>query len=169
MFRIVLDPTKCDGCRTCEAVCACVNEGEANPAKARIKVVRTVEEDILYSIPVFCMQCERAACEEVCPRHAISRGPNGVLSVDEEKCVGCRMCEIACPVGAVMVNVDRHVSTKCNQCEVLGGEPQCVKHCFTGALQFVPADRVGVTKARAKSAAFLELQRRPGVVEEGMR
>jgi len=85
MFKIVLDPTKCDGCRTCEAVCACVNEGEANPAKARIRVVRTIEQEILYSIPVFCMQCERAACEEVCPRHAISRGPNGVLSVDENE------------------------------------------------------------------------------------
>jgi anaerobic carbon-monoxide dehydrogenase iron sulfur subunit len=160
MFRIVLDPTKCDGCRVCEAVCSCANEGEANPAKARIRVVRTIENEILYSIPVFCLQCEKAACEEVCPRHAISRDARGVLSVDAEKCVGCKLCEIACPVGAITVNPEKHVSIKCDQCALMGGEPQCAKHCFTGALQFQSAERVGASKARARSQKFLELQKR---------
>jgi len=160
MMRIVLDPTKCDGCRVCEAVCSCSNEGEANPVKSRIRVVRTTEDEILYSIPVFCLQCDEAACEKVCPRHAISRSSDGVLRVDEEKCVGCKLCEIACPVGAVTVNPDKHVSVKCDQCASSGGDPQCVKHCFTGALQFLPAERVGALKARAKSERFLELQRR---------
>jgi len=160
MMRIVLDPTKCDGCRVCEAVCSCVNEGEANPAKARIRVVRTTENEILYSIPVFCLQCERAACEDVCPRHAIGRDGSGVVAVDTEKCIGCKLCEIACPVGAITVNPEKHVSIKCDQCAVAGGEPQCAKHCFTGALQFLHAERVGASKARAKSEKFLELQRR---------
>jgi carbon-monoxide dehydrogenase iron sulfur subunit len=108
VLRIVLDPAKCDGCRVCEAVCSLVNEGEDNPVKSRIKVIRTIENEIVRSIPVFCQQCEEAYCEAVCPARAISRNNDGVLIVDESKCVGCRLCEIACPVGAITVNPEKH-------------------------------------------------------------
>jgi carbon-monoxide dehydrogenase iron sulfur subunit len=158
MLRIVLDPAKCDGCRICEVVCSLVNEGEFNPEKSRIKVIRTIENEIVRSIPVFCQQCEEAYCEAVCPTHAISRNNSGVLSVDEEKCVGCKLCEIACPVGAITVNPQKGVAIKCNQCAVVG-EPQCVKYCYTEALQLLPAEKVGKAKARAKAEKFLEMQR----------
>jgi carbon-monoxide dehydrogenase iron sulfur subunit len=157
MLRIVLDPAKCDGCRVCEAVCSLVNEGESNPVKSRIKVIRTIENEIVRSIPVFCQQCEEAYCEAVCPARAISRNNDGVLIVDESKCVGCRLCEIACPVGAITVNPEKHVALKCDQCQVIG-EPQCVKYCYTEALQLLPAEQVGRVKARAKAEKFLEMQ-----------
>ena len=159
MLRIVLDPDKCDGCRVCEGVCSLVNEGEFNPAKSRIKVVRTVENQILYSIPVFCLQCEKAYCEKACPPHAISLNGDGVLSVDEEKCIGCKLCEIACPVGAIIVHPEKHVAIKCSLCGIVG-EPQCAKYCYTGALQLLPAERVGMARARAKSEKFLEMERK---------
>ena len=159
MQRIVLDPTKCDGCRVCEAVCSLVNEGESNPVKSRIKVVRTVEKQILYSIPVFCLQCEEAYCSAVCPAHAINRNDAGALIVDEEKCIGCKLCEMACPVGAITVNPDKHVALKCTLCASVG-EPQCVKYCYPQALQLLPAERVGIARARSKAEKFLEMQRK---------
>jgi len=160
MQRIVLDPEKCCGCRICEAVCSLVNEGEFNPVKSRVRVVRTVDNGILYSIPVFCLQCEIAYCESVCPAHAISRNGEGVLHVDDEKCVGCKLCEIACPVGAITVNPEKHVAIKCNCCAVMSGEPQCVKHCYSEALKLLPAERVGIVKARSKAVKFLEMERK---------
>jgi carbon-monoxide dehydrogenase iron sulfur subunit len=159
MLRIVLDQNKCDGCRVCEGVCSLVKEGEANPTKSRIRVVRTVEDQILYSIPVFCQQCEDAYCEEACPSRAISRDGDGVLRVDEEGCIGCKLCEIACPVGAITVHPEKHVAIKCDLCADQDG-PQCAKHCYTGALQAIPAERVGIARARAKSEKFLEMARR---------
>jgi len=159
MLRIVLDPAKCDGCRVCEGACSLVNEGESNPVKSRIRVVRTVENQILYSIPVFCLQCEKAYCEAVCPPHAISRNSDGALIIDKEKCVGCKLCEIACPVGAITVNPDKHIAIKCELCADFG-EPQCVKYCFPKALQLLPAERVGIAEARAKAEKFLEMERR---------
>ena len=159
MLRIVLDPAKCDGCRVCEGVCSLVNEGESNPTKSRIKVVRTVEDQILYSIPVFCLQCEEAYCEAVCPPHAINLNGDGVLSIDEEKCIGCKLCEIACPVGAITVHPEKAVAIKCDLCAGFG-EPQCAKHCYTEALQLLPAERVGISRARAKAGKFLEMERR---------
>lgn len=159
MLRIVLNTAKCNGCRVCEGVCSLVNEGESNPVKSRIRVVRTVEDGILYSIPVFCLQCEKAYCEAVCPPHAISLNSDGVLMIDGEKCVGCKLCEIACPVGAITVNPDKHIAIKCDLCAVVG-EPQCVKYCYPGALKLLPAERVGIAEARAKAEKFLEMERR---------
>jgi Fe-S-cluster-containing hydrogenase component 2 len=159
MERIVLDPTKCVGCRVCEGICSLVNEGESNPVKSRIKVVSTIENVILYSIPVFCQQCEIASCEAVCPRRAIARNTSGVLMVDEEKCIGCKLCEIACPVGAITVNPEKRVAIKCTQCATIG-EPQCVKHCYPKALQLLPAEKVGKAKANAKAQKFIEMARR---------
>ena len=156
MQRIVLDPTKCDGCRVCEGICSLVNEGASDPVKSRIKVVRTVDNSILYSFPVFCLQCEKAYCEEVCLPHAISRSSDGVLHINEERCIGCKLCEIACPVGAITVNPEKHVAIKCDLCAVVG-EPQCVKYCYPKALQLLPAERVGIAKARSKAEKFLDM------------
>ncbi len=158
MRRIVLDLAKCDGCRVCEAVCSLSHEGESNPARSRIKVVRTVEERILYSIPVFCLQCEEAYCEAVCPAHAIARNDASVLIVDEDKCIGCKLCEIACPVGAITVNPGKVAAIKCDLCADLD-ESQCVKYCYPGALKLLAGERVGVALARTKAEKFLEMER----------
>jgi Fe-S-cluster-containing hydrogenase component 2 len=138
----------------CEAVCSLKNEGESNPVKSRIKVVRTVEDLILHSIPVFCLQCEEAYCAAVCPVQAIAKDSMGVLNVDENKCIGCKLCEIACPVGAIAVNPEKHVALKCNQC---GGDPECVKYCYPEAIRYLPGERVGIAVARSRAGKFMEL------------
>lgn len=155
MKRIVLDYTKCTGCRTCEAICSFVNEkGEFNPMKSRIRVVRTVEDQVLRSLPVFCLQCEEAYCMAVCPASAITASDAGARVVNEDKCIGCKLCEIACPIGAISVDSDKRVAIKCSLCD---GDPNCVKYCFTGALQYLPAERVGKARARQKADKFLEI------------
>jgi Fe-S-cluster-containing hydrogenase component 2 len=159
MERIMLEPTRCTGCRVCEAICSLVHEGEFNPTKSRIKVVRTIENSILYSIPVFCLQCEEASCAAVCPVHVITRNSKGALIVDGEKCIGCKLCEIACPVGAIVVNAQNGVSLKCDLCEGQEG-PQCVQYCYAQALRFLPSEKVGLAKARSKAEKFLEMERK---------
>jgi Fe-S-cluster-containing hydrogenase component 2 len=159
MFRIVLDPEKCVGCRVCEGICSLINEGESNPEKSRIKVIRTIDDCLLYSISVFCQQCDEPQCESVCPAHAISRNNGGVIMVDEEKCIGCKLCEMACPVGAISVDSTKHVALKCNQCASIG-EPQCVKYCYPKALQLLPAESVGRAVARARAHKLLEMEKR---------
>jgi carbon-monoxide dehydrogenase iron sulfur subunit len=159
MKRILWDQEKCTGCRVCEAICSFVKDGEFNPVKSRGRVVRTIESQVLYIVRVTCLQCEEAFCKAVCPAGAISENEAGVKIIDDEKCIGCKLCEIACPVGAIAVDPEKGVAIKCDLCVGLE-EPQCVKYCFAEALQYLPAERVGITLARAKSKKFLEVSQK---------
>ena len=134
MGRIYVDLAKCDGCRVCEAVCSLYNEGEINPEKSRIKVVRVVERNILYSIPVLCLQCEEANCEAVCPAHAIKRDERGILIIDEEKCVGCGNCQLYCPEGTVLLTEEKKVIFDYRYCKGCG---VCANECPVNAIAMV--------------------------------
>ena len=159
MKRIVWEQEKCTGCRVCEAICSFVKEGEFNPVKSRGKVLLTVDNRVRYSVRVSCLQCEEAFCKAVCPAKAISENDAGVKVVDEDKCIGCKMCEIACPVGAIAVNAEKGVALKCDLCADQE-EPQCVKYCYTEALKYLPDEKVGISLARSKSKKFLEMARK---------
>ena len=154
--RIVWDQSKCTGCRVCEAICSFTKEGEFNPVKSRCKILRTIEDSVLYKVRVSCLQCEKPYCQEVCPAGAIIENDNGVKVTDESKCIGCRMCELACPVGAITVNMEKGVSLKCDLCKD-ENEPQCVEYCYTGALQYIASEKTGNVLARSKSDKYLEL------------
>ena len=155
--KILLDVAKCTGCRLCEAMCSFVHEGEFNPVKSRIKVVRTVERQLLHSNPVLCLQCRKAYCSDACSEKAITRNAHGTLIVDEDKCIGCGQCETRCPAGAIILDPDKGIAAKCDLCAGLG-EPHCVQFCYAGALKYVEAEKAGMTLARAKLDKFTELE-----------
>jgi len=56
-----------------------------------------VEGQELSTIPVRCNQCKEAPCVEVCPAEATKKREDGIVYVDNDKCVGCRYCIIVCP------------------------------------------------------------------------
>jgi Fe-S-cluster-containing hydrogenase component 2 len=66
------------------------------------------------------------------------------------------MCMVGCPFGAVRYDSTRKKVFKCELCE---GDPQCVKFCPTGSLQFVPRDAPGGQKADAAACRVMRLQR----------
>jgi len=79
-----------------------------------------------------------------------------VLLVDPDKCVGCRMCALACPFGNIEV-LDRGHAEKCDLC---GGDPMCVQFCPRGALRCGPTVSVEAEKrdrwARALADTYRE-------------
>ena len=143
---LIIDHTKCTGCRLCEMYCSLRKTGTCNPARSRIKVINWAEEGI--NVPTTCLQCQEPLCQMVCPVDAIKRDEEtGILSIVAESCVGCKMCLMVCPFGAPFIDTaGEGKATICDQCL---GDPLCVSVCPTEALQYIEADKLSWLQRRA--------------------
>jgi carbon-monoxide dehydrogenase iron sulfur subunit len=146
---IVIDISKCTGCGYCELICSFAHHDEFNPLKARIHVNVFLEKSM--AVPVVCYQCEEPWCAKACPAGALStemdsKAEARIIKVNTERCVGCKMCTMACPFGCIVV------SDGCaEKCDLCGGTPQCVRVCRSGALRF--ADSQTAVTAKQKTVA----------------
>ncbi len=96
--------------------------------------------------PRSCLHCEDAPCVTVCPTGAsYKRSEDGIVLVEEDKCIGCKLCSWACPYGAREFDPDGGVMKKCTLCidriynenlEPEDREPACVNACPARARHF---------------------------------
>ena len=106
-YGMAIDLSRCIGCNTCAVACKVSNN---LPKDVWRNVVHTEGRDFadtskgtyggemqLSWLPVNCMHCENAVCEEVCPTGATVKRDDGIVTVDEETCIGCKSCMEACP------------------------------------------------------------------------
>ncbi len=99
---MVIDLEKCTGCQTC--MVACKVENALGPMMQRVTIVeketgRYPDVKRIY-IPRRCMNCKEPACVEVCPSGATKQRADGIVTADQDKCIGCRYCLMACPYNA---------------------------------------------------------------------
>ncbi|MBW1720468.1 MAG: 4Fe-4S dicluster domain-containing protein [Deltaproteobacteria bacterium] len=127
---IIVDVSKCSGCRRCEVHCSFYHSGKVGRSGARIKVVKVEESGIDF--PVNCRLCKERYCAK-CPESAIQFGRYGQVVLSTTLCTGCGTCEKLCPIGAI--ELFEEVPVVCDLC---GGDPRCVKACTMGALSFEP-------------------------------
>lgn len=178
---VVADPHKCIGCKVCEVVCAVSHLEPEN------KTVGTIETPLLpklflvqsskVTMPIQCRHCEDAPCANVCAVGAISQKDNKIL-VDEEICVGCKTCMMACPFGAVdlvpryvegqvvmqevltteteegIVHKEAMVANKCDLCVGRVDGPACIEACPVKALELIAPQK---EKQKRNIAAALNL------------
>ena len=86
---------------------------------------------------VNCRHCKDPICVHSCISGALTKGEDGVVRIDRDKCVGCLTCVLVCPYGAVLPAPDGHAAMKCALCTDNGrGEPNCVKYCPNGAIVY---------------------------------
>ena len=133
MKRIITHPEKCTGCRFCESICALYNDRVNDPSRSRIRIVK--KHSLGLSKPMVCLQCKSPPCGKACPVEAIQRASNGVVKIDYELCIGCEACVSACPFGVMMSLPDKVVN-----CELCGGDPQCIKYCATEAIEYADVE-----------------------------
>ena len=157
---LVIDYEKCTGCRTCELVCSVFHTGASNPSRSRIRVIKW--EHIGLYLPITCQNCEEPFCTEVCPTKACHVDLKKLMVViDKDKCMGCKTCVLACPFGAPLFDEAEHVTVKCDYCD---GDPQCVRFCEPGAIQFVDASKVsGLKQLAAAERLTSALRKSPGM------
>jgi Fe-S-cluster-containing dehydrogenase component len=82
----------------------------------------------------------------------------GVVKIDYDKCIGCRMCVAACPFGAM--NFDS-VAKKVAKCDLCDGDPECVKFCFYKTLTFVDESELATDKRRGAAKKLSDIVRQP--------
>src|SRR3972149_2661543 len=134
--QLVIHPERCTACRMCELACSFEHEGVFNPNRSRIKVEIFAEE--AFSPPMACYHCDDYPCGQVCPTEAIIKDPNNRwITVVDNKCIGCKMCMQACPFGVMGFSAEVGVAQNCDLC---GGNPQCVKFCSPNALEFLDVE-----------------------------
>jgi Fe-S-cluster-containing dehydrogenase component len=75
----------------------------------------------------------------------------GRVEVDYDVCIGCRMCIAICPFGAMSFDTLARKVIKCDFCD---GDPQCVRFCEPGAVQYVDAATVSTVKQVAAAEKF---------------
>jgi tetrathionate reductase subunit B len=95
--------------------------------------------DKAFFVPKLCNQCSNPACVQVCPVGATYKTKDGVVLVDDTRCIGCRYCVQACPYGARYFDERKRVPDKCTWCYhriTKGLQPACVESCPTGARVF---------------------------------
>jgi Fe-S-cluster-containing dehydrogenase component len=96
--------------------------------------------DQAYFVPRLCMQCDNPPCTSVCPVSATYKTPDGVVLVDQDRCIGCGYCVLACPYGARYIVPSggntpmgsAGVVDKCTFCYhriTKGMQPACVEVC----------------------------------------
>lgn len=137
MKFILIDYEKCRGCNCCTLACSFIKTKKFNIAKANITVVPIYDPTDL-ALPRLCLQCLEPACMDACSADAIYRNEeNGAVVINEDLCIGCKMCIMACPFGGTWFDDENSKIMKCDLC---GGDPQCVKFCAYGALQYITAE-----------------------------
>lgn len=101
-WGMVIDLKKCTGCQTCTLACK-VYHG-LGPGVTRCRVIEQevggfpAVERMLISLR--CMHCNEPECMKACPTGATKRRSDGIITVDQDECMGCRYCALVCPYQA---------------------------------------------------------------------
>jgi Fe-S-cluster-containing hydrogenase component 2 len=118
-YAIVLDTRRCVGCHSCTVACKVHNDLPVdmiyNPVTTAgpMGVFPNVR---MVHLPLVCMHCANPPCVECCPTGASQQREDGIVWVDETKCVGCKACVMACPYGARIPNHEKGIVQKCDFC-----------------------------------------------------
>ena len=112
-YGMVIDLSRCIGCRSCMVACKMHNSVPPGIWWHRVETVGSKQHQVPVGkypdvsasfLPVLCNHCENAPCIKVCPVGATWRDDDGIVQVDTERCIGCRYCMTACPYGARQFN-----------------------------------------------------------------
>lgn len=152
MKKIELDLSKCCACGACAIACMDENDIDLSTGIRPYRTVFRQDYDKRNRIQYFsiaCMHCVDAPCVAACPSGCLYKDEEtGLTLYNNEFCIGCHSCAMACPFGAPTFGDDDKMS-KCDGCIdrlKAGLEPACVRACAFKALQVVDTEDNPVAK-----------------------
>lgn len=149
-LAFVIDLKRCIGCDTC--VIACKVENDVETGRFRLKVLDSHRDPIFekpqgvypnlsqHWLPTMCHHCVDAPCVSACPTNTLwRREEDGLVMLDQDKCIGCMRCGEECPYDALSFNGDDGKADKCTACAHRVEDnlpPSCQIVCPTRAIHF---------------------------------
>lgn len=160
-FVMVIDLARCKNLRKCHD--ACEKMHYLSPEKEWLKVLKMENNEKAgpYWQPTMCFHCDEPPCVKVCPVDATYKRSDGIVLIDNERCIGCRFCMVACPYSArvfdwsepeiplevqnqayspeTSVPPKKGTVSKCDFCPNMarqGKLPPCVTACPNGVFYF---------------------------------
>ncbi|TAL68378.1 MAG: 4Fe-4S dicluster domain-containing protein [Bacteroidetes bacterium] len=173
-FVMVIDLAKCDGCKKCTEACQAMHFTESDREWIKVFKMQDADTTAPYFFPKPCFHCDNPPCTKVCPVNATFKRQDGIVLIDNERCIGCRMCMAACPYSTRFFNwsrpgsgqtaavgniayspeqsVPRRIGTveKCDFCPDMirqGKIPACASICPMNAIYFGDQNEDAVTNA----------------------
>ncbi len=183
-FVMVIDLAKCDGCKKCTEACQAMHYTESDREWLKVFTMKEAEADAPYYFPKPCFHCDNPPCTKVCPVNATFKRQDGIVLIDNERCIGCRSCMAACPYSTRFFNwshpdqkqtaalgnikyspeqsVPRRMGTveKCDFCPDMirqGKMPACVSGCPMNVIYFGDQNEDAVTNAAGVTVKLSKL------------
>jgi anaerobic dimethyl sulfoxide reductase subunit B len=143
----------CSGCRTCQVACKDKNNLAAGLHWRRVYEVVAggwlkkgdawTNSVVAYHLSVACHHCIEPVCGKQCSVEAIWKRPDGIVLIDQSRCIKCNKCRADCPYEAIRYEAATNTVSKCDFCADLidaGQRPTCVSACPNRALDFGDLD-----------------------------
>jgi anaerobic dimethyl sulfoxide reductase subunit B len=149
-YAFTFDASACSGCKACQVACKDKNNLHTGVLWRRVYEVSGgswqrqgeawTTDVFAYNLSIACNHCVHPKCAGVCPVDAYVVREDGIVYIDESRCMGCGYCSWACPYSAPRYNPELRHMTKCNFCFDnidAGLPPACVAACPMRVLDFV--------------------------------
>jgi Fe-S-cluster-containing dehydrogenase component len=177
---MVLDLSKCRNARKCMAACISAHHLRSEQSHMNVLKMQESEKTPPYYMPKNCQHCDNPPCVAVCPVDATFKRPDGIVLIDNARCIGCRFCIAACPYSArvfnwiepikekedkgLVYNVELNVPQKLGTISKClfsadrlreGKLPYCVEACPNGVYYFGDENEDAVTNGTSKETVRL--------------
>ncbi|MBK5210534.1 MAG: 4Fe-4S dicluster domain-containing protein [Flavobacteriaceae bacterium] len=103
-FVMVVDLARCKNAQKCIKSCNSAHYITTHNAWLKIYDMKESKETASYWMPTMCQHCDHPPCVKVCPVDATFKRRDGLVLIDNERCIGCRFCMAACPYSARVFN-----------------------------------------------------------------
>jgi len=139
---LIVNTDDCVGCNTCEVACKQEHDLPVGPRWIRVYPDIPQEKEGkqgLRYVVTHCMHCSHPKCKDVCQVAAIIKREDGIVLIDQERCIGCKDCIEACPLGVMQFDQQKEVVQKCDLCVDRldrGLRPSCVVACPSHCIYF---------------------------------
>lgn len=182
-FVMVIDLSRCKNLKKCQSACNHMHQVHSSQNWLKIYAMEDSDHTAPYWQPTNCMHCDEPPCVKVCPVDATFKREDGIVLIDNVRCIGCRFCMAACPYSSRVFNwqpsdnvsaewvvptayspensVPQRMGTvgKCDFCPDRHREgklPYCVEACPNGVFFFGDMNEDAVTNG-AETFRFSEL------------